>query len=72
MAINKALQMVNAGLMLDIPKNIQQNNEGYLYPHDFGGYVDQEYLSRKLDIVELKDIGFEAKMKDWLQKIKTS
>jgi len=72
MAINKALQMVNAGVMLDIPKNIQQNNEGYLYPHDFGGYVDQEYLSKKLDIVELKEIGFEAKMKEWLQKIKMS
>ncbi|MCW8837176.1 MAG: replication-associated recombination protein A [Thiovulaceae bacterium] len=72
MAINKAQQMINNGVMLDIPKNITQRNEGYLYPHDFGGYVEQEYLSKKLNLVELKDIGFEAKMKDWLIKVKNS
>lgn len=70
LAINKAQQMINDGVMLKIPKNIQQRNEGYLYPHDFGGYVKQSYLEKKLDIVELKDIGFEAKMKEWLDKIK--
>jgi putative ATPase len=70
MAINKALEMVNNGVMLDIPKNITQRNEGYLYPHDFGGYVDQEYLSKKLNLVEFKEIGFEAKMKTWLEKLK--
>lgn len=72
MAINKAQQMINNGVTLDIPKNITQQNQGYLYPHDFGGYVEQEYLSTKLDLVELKEIGFEAKMKDWLEKIKMS
>jgi putative ATPase len=70
MAINKAQQMINNGVMLDIPKNIQQNNEGYLYPHDFGGYVEQEYLTQKLDLVEFKEIGFEAKMKSWIEKLK--
>ena len=70
MAINKAQQMINNGVMLDIPKNIQQNNKGYLYPHDFGGYVDQDYLTRKLDLVEFKEIGFEAKMKSWVEKLK--
>jgi putative ATPase len=70
MAINKALEMVNNGVMLDIPKNITQRNEGYLYPHDFGGYVNQEYLSKKLNLVEFKEIGFESKMKMWLEKLK--
>jgi putative ATPase len=70
MAINKAQKMINDGVMLPIPKNIQQNNEGYLYPHDFGGYVDQEYLTQKLHLVEFKEIGFEAKMKTWLEKLK--
>ncbi len=76
MAINKAQQMVNNGVMLDIPKNITQQskasleNEGYLYPHDFGGYVEQDYLTQKLDIVEFKEIGFEAKMKSWIEKLK--
>jgi len=70
LAINKAQQMLNDGILLDIPKNITQRNENYLYPHDFGGYVDQKYLSKELNIVELKSIGFEEKMKNWLEKIK--
>jgi len=69
-AINKALQMVQNGKILEIPKNITQQNEGYLYPHDFGGYVKQEYLSEPLRLVELKEIGYEKKMKEWLQAIK--
>jgi putative ATPase len=70
LAINSALQAVNEGVMLDIPKNIQQRNEGYLYPHDFGGYVKQDYLSKPLKFVELKDIGYEKKMKDWYESLK--
>lgn len=70
MAINSALQAVREGEILDIPKNITQQNEGYLYPHDFGGYVKQEYLSKKLQFVELKESGYEAKMKNWLDSIK--
>ncbi|MBU1927846.1 recombinase RarA, partial [bacterium] len=37
----------------------------YLYPHDFGGYVKQQYLAKPLKFVELKDIGYEKKMKEW-------
>lgn len=70
MAINSALQAVNDGVMLDIPKNITQQNEGYLYPHDFGGYVKQQYLEKELKFVELKDIGYEKKMKDWYESLK--
>ena len=70
LAINKAQQMINDGVMLGIPKNIQQRNEGYLYPHDYGGYVKQTYLEKKLNIVELKEIGYELKMNEWLKKIK--
>lgn len=69
LAINNALQAVKDGVMLDIPKNITQRNEGYLYPHDYGGYVKQEYLSQPLKFVELKNIGYEKKMKDWMQNI---
>ena len=70
LAINSALKAVNNGLMLDIPKNITQKNENYLYPHDFNGYVKQEYLSKKLKFVDLKNIGYERKMKEWLTNIK--
>ncbi len=71
LAINKALQSVRDGKILEIPKNISQQNEGYLYPHDFGGYVKQKYLNEPLHFVELKDIGYEKKMKEWLQAIKS-
>ncbi len=71
LAINKALQSVREGKVLEIPKNISQQNEGYLYPHDFGGYINQEYLSEPLHFVELKEIGYEKKMKEWLQAIKS-
>ena len=66
-AINKALSAVKNGEILEIPKHITQQNEGYLYPHDFGGYVKQDYLQKKLYFVDLKAIGYEKKMKDWLE-----
>jgi len=69
LAINTALKAVNDGVMLDIPKNITQRNEGYLYPHDFGGYVKQTYLSKPLKFITLKDIGYEKKMKEWLKSL---
>ena len=70
LAINAALESVRAGNIMEIPNNITQRNEGYLYPHDFGGYVQQEYLSKKIKFVDLKSIGYEHKMKEWLQSIK--
>ena len=69
MAINAAQQAVRAGELLVIPKNIQQQNEGYLYPHDFGGWVEQAYLSKPLHFVDLKAIGYEKKMKEWLEAL---
>ena len=70
LAINTALEAVRAGNIMKIPNSITQRNEGYLYPHDFGGYVEQEYLSKSIKFVDLKSIGYEHKMKEWLQSIK--
>ncbi|CAI6147960.1 MAG: putative AAA domain-containing protein [uncultured Sulfurimonas sp.] len=70
LAINAALESVRSGNILDIPPALQQNDgKGYLYPHDYGGYVKQNYLSKAMKFVELKDIGYEKKMKDWLKSI---
>jgi len=69
LAINAALESVQNGTILDIPNNIKQKNKGYLYPHDYGGYVKQAYLSKPLKFVSLKSIGYEQKMKEWLEKI---
>jgi len=70
-AINQAQAAIRDGHILEIPKTIQQQNEGYLYPHDFGGWVKQDYLSKDLKFVEFKPIGYEAKMGEWLEKIRT-
>lgn len=69
LAINDAISAIKSGVMLDIPKNITQRNEGYLYPHDFGGFIKQKYLSKPISFVKLKDIGYEKKIKEWLSKI---
>ena len=70
LAINAALESVRNGNIMDIPETIQQRNKGYLYPHDYGGYVKQEYLLKPFKFVALKSIGYEKKMKDWLEIIK--
>ena len=69
LAINKALKYVQDGTILEIPNNIKPKNQNYLYPHDFGGFVKQNHLSKPLKFVELKSIGYEKKMKEWLQNI---
>ncbi len=69
LAINAAIESVKSGNILEIPDNIKQRNEGYLYPHDFGGYVKQKYTSKTIKFVELKNIGYEQKMKEWMQKL---
>lgn len=69
LAINSALKSVREGMILDIPKAIVQQKEGYLNPHDFGGYVKQNYLTKDVTFVELKSIGYEKKMKEWAESI---
>lgn len=69
-AINRAIESVQNGNLLETPNHLKPHSSGYLYPHDFGGYVKQTYLSKKMQFVSLKDIGYEKKMKDWLDIIK--
>jgi len=70
-AINEAIKLVEEGKLLPIPKNIAHFNEGYKYPHDFGGYVKQNYLSEPLKVVNWKGAkGFEIKQKEWLDTLK--
>jgi putative ATPase len=69
LAINKAIKAVRDGIILDIPETIKQHNKEYLYPHDFGGYVKQNYLLEPLKFIELKSIGYEKKMKEWVENL---
>ena len=69
-AINRAILSVKNDNSLEIPSHLKAHAEGYLYPHDFGGYIQQSYISKKIQFVVLKSIGYEEKMKNWLKNIK--
>ena len=68
-AINAAQSAVKNGVILDIPEHLRGQHKGYLYPHDFGGWVEQKYLSKPLKFVEFKNSGYEAKMGEWIEKV---
>ncbi|MBD3807599.1 MAG: replication-associated recombination protein A [Epsilonproteobacteria bacterium] len=68
-AINKALKFIKEGNDLQIPNHIKTHSKAYLYPHDFGGWVEQEYLSEKLKFYESDSIGFEKTLQEWHNKI---
>lgn len=68
-AINAAQSAVKNGVIMDIPEHLRQQHNGYLYPHDFGGWVEQKYLSKPLKFVEFKNSGYEAKMGEWIEKV---
>ena len=69
-AINNALEMIKAGKVLDIPKHLDSQHIGYLYPHDFGGYVEQKYLNEDLNLYNSSNIGFEKSLNEWVEIIK--
>lgn len=69
-AINKSLEQIKNGKIIDIPKHLDSQHIGYLYPHDFGGYVEQEYLKEDLKLYNSLDIGFEKTLSEWIKKIK--
>ena len=75
LAINKALSYVDKNKALCIPnylKNKHKDKEKYLYPHDFGGYVKQDYLSKELSFYESKGIGDEQRLLNNLNFYKNS
>jgi len=69
-AINKALQDIKDGELLNIPEHLDSEHIGYLYPHNYGGYIEQEYLEKDLKFYESKNIGYEKTLNDWINKIK--
>lgn len=69
-AINEAIKAVKSGVMLEIPEPLKNNANGYIYPHNFGGYVKQRHLTKTMKFIEFKDIGYEKKMKEWMKNLK--
>ncbi len=69
MAINSALKAIESGEIHPIPSHIKTHAKTYIYPHDFGGWVSQPYLSKPLHFYQSKQIGFEKTLWQWHEKI---
>ncbi|EPT9362898.1 replication-associated recombination protein A [Campylobacter upsaliensis] len=74
-AINETLHFVRNNPPLPIPAYLNNNapqSKDYLYPHDFGGYVEQKYLSQALKFYYSKGIGEEKILLENLRKLKSN
>ncbi|MCR4942247.1 MAG: replication-associated recombination protein A [Campylobacter sp.] len=72
-AINSALKYVKNETPLQIPPYLINTNPDikfYLYPHDFGGWVEQKYMQKDLKFYHSKKIGFEKTLDEWALKIR--
>ena len=48
LALDEALKDLRSGDTGNVPKHIKTTSPDYKYPHDYGGYVRQQYLPDKL------------------------
>lgn len=76
LAIKQALKFTNQNPNDKIPPYLINHDtqiQNYLYPHDFGGWVEQDYLPKELknlSFYQSKQIAFEKTLSEWLTKIK--
>ncbi|MBN2484316.1 MAG: replication-associated recombination protein A [Candidatus Omnitrophica bacterium] len=68
-ALNEALADVREEETKEVPDHIKTHSDEYKYPHAFGGYIEQEYGAKKRYYQPL-NIGYEAKIKGFLDQIK--
>lgn len=71
LAINSALKYIKEGGIHPIPSHIKTHAKAYAYPHDFGGWVKQPYLSTPLRFYQTQQTGFEKTLWQWHEKIKS-
>lgn len=70
LAINAAQKYVENNKEISIPMYLKSPTpKEYLYPHDFGGWVKQNYLDKKLKFYSTLNIGFEKTLNEWHKKI---
>lgn len=75
-AINATLDFVGKNPAFGVPRhlvNTAAEKKNYLYPHDFGGWVKQDYLPQQIAqmrFYESGKIGFEKTLDEWLFKLK--
>jgi putative ATPase len=69
-AIGKAQKYVSENKALAVPEHLKSPlNKGYVYPHDFGGWVEQKYTEKLVHFYDSKGIGFEKTLLEWHKKI---
>lgn len=69
-AINKVINEIKNGNILNIPSHIKSVHNGYLYPHDYNGYVKQQYLEKDIKVYKTNQLAYEKTLDDWIKKIK--
>jgi putative ATPase len=70
-AIDNFYNYFNDNETLKVPNHLKFNSNFYKNPHDFGGYIKQNYLTKTIQLFQSKTIGFEKKLLEWVEKIKT-
>lgn len=78
-AIDDALAAIRSGELLEVPDHLKDahfhgakelgRGTGYKYPHAYGGWVEQKYLSKPLHFVGYKPIGYEKRLGEWMDMI---
>ena len=70
-AINQTLAYIENEPRIEVPDILKSPSpKGYLYPHDFNGWVKQDYLPKEVRFYTSSGIGFEKTLDEWLEKIK--
>jgi len=69
-AINQTLEYIKNNEILNIPLHIKDKHTGYKYPHNYGGYIKQNYLEKDLNFYTTDKIGYEKTLNEWISKIK--
>lgn len=80
LAIDRAYQDIESQKVQEVPDHLKDTHadaealghgEGYKYAHDFPGhYVKQKYTRKKVKYYEPTEIGFEAKIRQRMEKLK--
>lgn len=81
MAVEKAIQDVSEERTQEVPDHLKDasyrgaeklgHGEGYKYAHSFDKhYVEQDYMRKKKTYYIPTDMGYEKKIKDWMEKLR--
>lgn len=72
-AINEVQKYVREQPKQQIPEHlVEPLKPTYLYPHSYGGWVEQKYMSKPERFYSSSGIGFEKTLQEWVEKIKKS